>query len=65
MADFCLDCARRLGFPKPDIKADPGSTTWDICEGCGPDWFDEQGKRAMKYFVMRTISESNETETKS
>jgi hypothetical protein len=45
MADFCLDCARRLGLPEPDIKADPGSTTWDVCEGCGPRWFDEHGKR--------------------
>ena len=45
MADFCLDCARRLGLPEPDIKADPGSTTWDVCEGCGPGWFDERGKR--------------------
>ena len=45
MADFCLDCARRLGLPEPDIKADPGTTIWDICEGCGPGWFDEHGKR--------------------
>ena len=45
MDDFCLDCARRLGFPEPDIKSDPGLTIWDICEGCGPGWFDEHGKR--------------------
>ena len=45
MADFCLDCARRLGLPEPDIKADPGTTVRDICEGCGPGWFDEYGKR--------------------
>ena len=45
MADFCLDCARRLGLPEPDIKADPGTTVRDICEGCGPGWFDEHGKR--------------------
>ena len=45
MADFCLDCARRLGLPEPDIAADPGTTVWDVCEGCGPDWFDEHGKR--------------------
>jgi len=45
MADFCLDCARRLGFPEPDIKSDPGLTIWDVCEGCGPGWFDEHGKR--------------------
>ena len=45
MADFCLDCARRLGLPEADIAADPGTTVWDICEGCGPGWFDEHGKR--------------------
>jgi hypothetical protein len=45
MADFCQDCDRRLGLPEPDIKADPGSTTWDVCESCGPGWFDEHGKR--------------------
>ena len=48
MADFCLDCARRLGLPEPDIKADPGSTIWDVCESCGPGWFDEHGKRVME-----------------
>lgn len=45
MADFCLKCARRLGFPEPDIKADPGQLVHDVCEGCGPGWFDENGKR--------------------
>jgi hypothetical protein len=45
MADFCLDCTRRLGLPEPDIKADPGTIVWDVCEGCGPGWFDEHGNR--------------------
>ena len=45
MADFCLDCARRFGLPEADIAADPGTTIWDVCEGCGPGWFDENGKR--------------------
>jgi hypothetical protein len=45
MADFCLDCTRRLGLPEADIAADPGATVWDICEGCGPSWFNEYGQR--------------------
>ncbi len=45
MADFCLDCASRLGLPGPDIQADPGQIVQDICEGCGPGWFDEHGRR--------------------
>ena len=47
MADFWLDCERRLGLPETDIKADPGSTTWDVCERCGQGCFDERGKRVM------------------
>ena len=45
MADFCLDCARWLGLPEPDIKTNPGTIVWDICEGCGPGWLNEHGKR--------------------
>jgi hypothetical protein len=47
MADFCLDCTKRLGLPEPNIRADPGATIWDVCEGCGPGWFDEHGKRVL------------------
>ena len=32
-------------MPEPDIKADPGTIVWDVCEGCGPGWFDEHGNR--------------------
>jgi hypothetical protein len=45
MADFCLDCSRKMNFPEPDIKADPGTIIFDVCEGCGEGWFDENGKR--------------------
>jgi len=57
MADFCLDCARRLGLPEVDIKADPSSTIWDVCEGCGLGWFDEDGKRMAE--DENTVSKSN------
>jgi hypothetical protein len=49
MADFCFDCAHRLGFPGSDIHADPGQTVWEICEGCGPSWFDEYGVRVEEH----------------
>ncbi len=45
MADFCSDCAARLGLPEADILADPGEIVWDVCEGCGLGWFDEHGRR--------------------
>ena len=45
MADFCLDCARRLELPETDIAANPGNFVWDVCEGCGPGWFDEHDKQ--------------------
>lgn len=45
MADFCLACSKKLGFPEPDIKAEPGMIIQDLCEGCGVGWFDDQGRR--------------------
>ncbi len=45
MADFCATCASRLGFPAHDIYAAPGKIVFEICEGCGPGWFDEHGRR--------------------
>lgn len=45
MAEFCLGCSKALGFPEPDIKADPGEIAQDLCEGCGAGWFDEKGNR--------------------
>jgi len=45
MTDFCLTCAERLGLPFADIKAEPGQVVYDLCEGCGPGWFDDQGSR--------------------
>jgi hypothetical protein len=60
MADFCLNCAKRLGLPEPDIAADPGTIVWDICEGCGPGWFDEHGKRVVdEETTMIIYSDSN------
>ena len=45
MADFCLTCVGRLNLPFVDIKAEPGQVVYDLCEGCGPGWFDDQGLR--------------------
>jgi hypothetical protein len=45
MADFCRTCSEKLGLPAPDIQAEPGQIVYDLCEGCGPGWFDDQGLR--------------------
>lgn len=45
MADFCRTCSEKLDFPKSDIQAEPGQVVYDLCEGCGPGWFNEQGLR--------------------
>ena len=48
MADFCHDCIQSI-FPgeTSDLAnlCQPGEHTWEVCEGCGPGWFDHQGKR--------------------
>lgn len=50
MAGFCYDCITRL-YPeaKPqnnDLKHDaPGDLVFDLCEECGPGWFDWQGRK--------------------
>ncbi len=50
MAGFCYNCIRTID---PDIPphnndmahGETGQLLWDICEECGPGWFDAQGKR--------------------
>lgn len=47
MAWYCKDCAEHMGFPaeeKDDSFADD-EMVWEICEGCGPGWFDNQHRR--------------------
>ena len=45
MADFCRTCSEKLGLPGPDIQAESGQVVYDLCESCGPGWFDDQGLR--------------------
>lgn len=47
MASFCKQCTLELfGDYPPDIFAEePGTITWDLCEGCGWGFFDENGFR--------------------
>lgn len=45
MADFCRTCSEKLDLPEPDIRAEPGQIVYDLCEGCGPGWFNDQGLR--------------------
>lgn len=50
MAGFCYNCITRL-YPKAkpqdnDLKHDtPGDLVFDLCEQCGPGWFDWQGRK--------------------
>lgn len=49
MADFCYNCIPDL-FDIPAEKNDLAGLCKDdeivpaICEGCGPNWFDHEGK---------------------
>lgn len=54
MADFCLTCVGRLNLPFVDIKAEPGQVVYDLCEGCGPGWFDDQGLRVPDEIIEDT-----------
>jgi hypothetical protein len=45
MSDFCSTCAEKHGLPQFDIRAEPGQIIYDLCEGCGYHWFDENGVR--------------------
>jgi hypothetical protein len=45
MANFCRTCSEKLNLPEPDIQAEPGQIVYDLCEGCGPGWFNDQGLR--------------------
>jgi len=50
MADFCNQCAGRLGLPPGDLKGigdierlGQGSGWKALCEGCGPTYVDDEG----------------------
>lgn len=52
MADFCRDCTIRLigedladrnDMIRPDLSED--EMVADLCEGCGPGYFDNLGRR--------------------
>jgi hypothetical protein len=50
MAGFCHTCIRIIAPEVPPQNNDmahgeTGQLLWDICEECGPGWFDAQGKR--------------------
>lgn len=52
MADFCLECTLDVfpelaGTGENDLAGlcEPGETTWAVCEGYGPGWFDFTGQR--------------------
>ncbi len=51
MADFCWDCVADAWGVRPEENdlADPDCPEdhilFAICEGCGPGWFDRDGKR--------------------
>lgn len=51
MADFCWDCAPGMFGVEPaqndlrDSTIPYGDMAFDICEGCGPGWFDRHGKK--------------------
>jgi len=52
MADFCFDCVQRV-FPEvksqdndlADSALSTEETRWDICEGCGPGFFNSLGQK--------------------
>lgn len=50
MASFCYDCTVEM-LPQADpsqndmVHAEGDEYLSDVCEGCGPGWFDRQGKR--------------------
>jgi hypothetical protein len=50
MAAFCYQCTKRY-FPeaKPEVNdmthGQPDQVIYDVCEGCGPGYFDHEGKR--------------------
>lgn len=50
MADFCYKCVQD-NFEVPgnmnDMRGicEPGYAASAVCEGCGPGWFDHDGKR--------------------
>ena len=48
MADFCNQCAEKLGFPEGDFLTDrepplEGMGYPELCEGCGPCFVDHEG----------------------
>lgn len=44
MADFCRPCSIKMfGEGYIDIKAPKDHVLHDLCEGCGPGTFDDEG----------------------
>lgn len=50
MTAFCYDCVTSV-FPTADPEQNdmrhnsPGKLVFDVCEGCGPGWFDHHGRK--------------------
>lgn len=45
MAEFCVQCAEKMGFPKTDFKKlEEGYVISVICEGCGSTIVDHKGR---------------------
>lgn len=54
MAEFCWDCAQDVGGPDvaPELNdfygwCEEGDRRFGLCEGCGPNFFDHEGKVVM------------------
>lgn len=49
MAEFCFDCIQEFeGLPSAANglrHKRRGELVFDVCEGCGPGWFDWEGKK--------------------
>ena len=49
MAEFCHDCIQEFeGLPASANglrHKQRGDLVFDVCEGCGPGWFDWEGKK--------------------
>jgi hypothetical protein len=50
MAEFCVACAKELGFPETDFRGLTSQADWDkglaaiaLCEGCGVIQVDPRG----------------------
>ena len=60
MADFCMQCAKDLGFPESDLAGLVTQEQYEneklvavcICEGCGPTIVDYTGRCVNKECLM-------------